>query len=152
MRALLIVVLAGVAAVLPIGGLSAQQGEDKAVVGTWSPPEQDSVFEIYPCEEGRYCGKITMISEVNAPAGSSRVDVNNQDPSLRDRPLLGMIFLTGFRYEGNGSYQDGRIYNPRDGKVYKANMKLEDGNNRLRVRGYVGVPMMGQTQVWTRAR
>lgn len=152
MRAVLIVVLAVVAAVLPIGGLSAQQGEDKAVVGAWAPPEQDSVFEIYPCEEGRYCGKITMIQEPNLPDGSPKVDLNNEDAAQRGRPLLGMIFLSGFRYEGNGSYQDGRIYNPRDGKVYKANMKLEDSNNRLRVRGYVGVPMLGQTQVWTRAR
>lgn len=152
MRAVLVVAFAVLAAALPIGGVSAQQGEEKAVVGVWAPPEQDSAFEIYPCEQGRYCGKITMISEPNLPDGSPKVDLNNEDLSQRGRPLLGMVFLSGFRYDGNGSFQDGRIYNPRDGKMYKANMKLEDNNTRLRVRGYVGVPMLGQTQVWTRAR
>ena len=152
MRAVLVVAFAVLAAALPIGGLSAQQEEEKAVVGLWAPPEQDSAFEIYPCEEERYCGKISMIKEPAMPDGSPKIDLYNEDPAQRGRPLLGMVFLSGFRYEGNGSFQDGRIYNPRDGKLYRANMKLEDNNNRLRVRGYVGVPMLGQTQVWTRTR
>lgn len=127
------------------------QQDGRSVVGTWQPPERDSAFEIYPCGD-RFCGRITMINEPNTPDGKPKADLNNEDPTQRGRPLLGMEFLSGFRHEGGGSYQEGRIYNPRDGKLYKANMKLEDSNNTLRVRGYVGVPMLGQTQVWTRLR
>lgn len=149
MRSVAAVLLSVVVVVMSVQ--AGAQENPAAVVGTWAPPERDSAFEIFPCGD-RYCGKITLIDEPNMPDGTPKVDLNNENPAQRGRPLMGMLFLTDFRHDGNGSYQEGRIYNPRDGKIYKANMKLENNNNTLRVRGYVGTPLLGQTQVWTRVR
>ncbi len=50
-----------------------------------------------------------------------------------------------------GAWDGGRIYNPEDGETYRSTMTL-DGNGTLRVRGYVGAPIFGRSQTWTRVR
>ena len=56
--------------------------------------------------------------------------------------------LKNFAYE-DGEWSGGNIYNPSDGKEYKAYMKLKD-KNTLSVRGYVGISLLGKTDTWTR--
>ena len=36
------------------------------------------------------------------------------------------------------------------GKTYKVRLSLEDNGQKLDVRGYVGMPMLGRTQTWIR--
>ena len=43
----------------------------------------------------------------------------------------------------------GQIYNGENGKIYNANISLQP-DGKLRLRGYVGSPMFGETQLWTR--
>ncbi len=136
-----------VSAVLVWFVLSAAASAQSEILGRWVPPEQDSVVEIYPCGE-QLCGRITDLDEPLAD-GRPKVDINNREESLRGRPILGMELLAGFVRKGPGDFRDGHIYNPRDGKLYKAVLTLlEDGT--LKLRGYVGVPALGKTQIWTR--
>jgi uncharacterized protein (DUF2147 family) len=58
--------------------------------------------------------------------------------------------LKDFTYD-DGEWTDGHIYNPSDGKEYKAYMKLKD-HKTLTVRGYVGISLFGKTDTWTRVR
>jgi hypothetical protein len=44
----------------------------------------------------------------------------------------------------------GTILDPRDGKVYKATMKVTPDGQTLIVRGYIGLEFLGQNQYWTR--
>jgi uncharacterized protein (DUF2147 family) len=53
------------------------------------------------------------------------------------------------RHSGAGNWEDGKIYNPDDGKEYKAVMSMQQDGS-LRVRAYVFLPLLGSTQVWTR--
>ena len=119
------------------------------VIGRWVPAEQDSIIELYQCGD-EMCGRILTLDEPLDDSGKAKVDRNNRDESLRGRPILGMDLLTGFSSKKVGSYRGGRIYNPRDGKLYKAILSLLD-DGTLKIRGYVGVPALGQTQVWTRS-
>jgi uncharacterized protein (DUF2147 family) len=48
-----------------------------------------------------------------------------------------------------GPFEDGHIYNGENGKTYNANISLQP-DGKLRLRGYVGTPMFGETQLWTR--
>lgn len=68
--------------------------------------------------------------------------------AFKDKPILGMNFVWGLKNEGNGVWSGGSILDPKSGKVYKAKMTLD--GNRLNVRGYVGVSILGRTQVWKR--
>ena len=64
--------------------------------------------------------------------------------------MLGLRILSGFSEADPGVWEDGEIYDPSDGDVYHANI-AEDGPTRLRLRGYIGIPLFGRTQGWTRA-
>ena len=127
--------------------------EADAILGLWNIPDNEAQFEIYKCGED-YCGKITYMEEPNYPPndklmpGRPKVDRENPDPQLRSRPMLGMPLMEGFRYEGNNTWR-GRIYNPEDGKTYRCKLSL-DIKNRLNVRGYLGIVLLGRTQRWTR--
>src|SRR5690606_4566928 len=76
------------------------------------------------------------------------LDVNNPDEKLRNRSLLGLKNLDGFKFD-DGEWTGGEIYDPKKGKTYSANMEIEDG--KLHLRGYVGVPLFGRTAVWERS-
>jgi len=57
--------------------------------------------------------------------------------------------LEGFRYTGDNLWEGGRIYNPEDGRKYRCKLWL-DGENRLKLRGYVGMSLLGKTETWIR--
>jgi uncharacterized protein (DUF2147 family) len=61
---------------------------------------------------------------------------------------LGLIILRDFKHD-DGEWTGGRIYDPQNGKDYKCFMKLKD-NKTLNVRGYIGISLLGRTEVWTR--
>lgn len=69
--------------------------------------------------------------------------------ALKDQPIVGMAFLAGLKKSGD-EYSGGTILDPENGKVYKSKMRLSDGGKKLDVRGYIGMPMLGRSQVWVR--
>lgn len=126
-----------------------------AILGLWSLTDRKAQFEIYKCGS-EYCGKISYLSEPNYPsteklgfAGLPIMDLQNPDPALRGRSLLGLPLLEGFRYVGGDTWEGGRIYNPEDGKKYRCKLWL-DGENQLKVRGYLGFSLFGRTETWVR--
>jgi uncharacterized protein (DUF2147 family) len=67
----------------------------------------------------------------------------------KNQPIVGMTIVSGLKKDGD-AYTGGEILDPKDGKVYKSKAVLQDGGKKLDVRGYVGVPMFGRSQVWLR--
>jgi len=115
-------------------------------VGLWETGE--SHMEIYECGD-RICGRIAALDDPLDEDGNERLDKNNPDPALRSRPIIGMDIIVGLVRTGKKKWEDGTIYDPRDGKTYKCVIKLKrDGS--LKVRGYIGTPLLGKTVVWTR--
>jgi uncharacterized protein (DUF2147 family) len=49
-------------------------------------------------------------------------------------------------------YEGGTILDPDTGKLYKASMSLDPEGSRLTVRGYIGLPIFGRSQNWTRVQ
>lgn len=68
--------------------------------------------------------------------------------AFKGKKIAGLTFLWGLKDEGNGEWSGGSILDPKTGKVYKAKVTLK--GNKLYVRGYVGVSLLGRTQVWVR--
>lgn len=67
----------------------------------------------------------------------------------KDKPVIGMTIITGMKADGD-HFVGGQILDPNNGKIYKSKMEIEDKGKKLKVRGYIGVPMLGRSQVWVR--
>jgi uncharacterized protein (DUF2147 family) len=67
----------------------------------------------------------------------------------KDQPVIGMLFMSGLKKSGD-EYTGGQILDPDNGKVYKSKLTLVEGGKKVNVRGYIGVPMLGRSQVWVR--
>jgi uncharacterized protein (DUF2147 family) len=130
--------------------------ESDDILGEWVTEDRDCRVEIFK-KDHRYFGKIAAIKqpnylpgEINGMDGKPRLDSNNQNESLRSRPLVGIELMKNFRFDDD-KWVGGRIYDPKNGKTYKCEVTLaEDGT--LHVRGYVGVSLLGRTTVWESAR
>ena len=68
----------------------------------------------------------------------------------KDHTWLGLEIIRGMKPEGDDKYGDGTILDPRDGKIYKATMKVTPDGQTLVVRGYIGIELLGKNQYWTR--
>lgn len=133
--------------------VSAQEAD--AAVGRYLPPEKDSVFEIFKCGE-KYCGKMICIKDnaykesekEDGVPGTPYLDHHNEDAKLRSRPNLGLQFITGFDYIGEGVYKNGRIYNARDGKTYCGKFTIMPGD-KLDLKGVLcSITFIGKTNTW----
>ena len=67
----------------------------------------------------------------------------------KDQAIIGMTILFGLKKDGE-EYSGGKILDPGNGKLYSSKLSVVDQNNKLNVRGYIGVPFMGRTQTWLR--
>jgi uncharacterized protein (DUF2147 family) len=67
-----------------------------------------------------------------------------------NHPWLGLEIIRGMKPEGENKYGSGTILDPRDGKIYKATIKVTTDGQTLIVRGYIGFELLGQNQYWTR--
>lgn len=67
---------------------------------------------------------------------------------FKDKPIKGIQFVWGLKQKGENNWGDGHILDPKSGKIYRAKMLLK--GHKLYVRGYIGVSVLGRTQVWER--
>ncbi|WP_213778481.1 DUF2147 domain-containing protein [Caballeronia sp. dw_276] len=83
---------------------------------------------------------------------------NNNDPTRRctactdsrkDQLLKGMTIINGMKPDGD-AWDGGQILDPENGKLYKCKMHLDDDGQKLVVRGYIGVSLLGRSQTWVR--
>jgi uncharacterized protein (DUF2147 family) len=128
-----------------------------AILGKWWNQEKESQIEIYKAD-GKYFGKIVYLKEPAYPAndpegmgGQTKIDRKNPDVNKRNVPLIGLLMLWDFSNTGDNLWENGFIYDPRDGKTYKCKMTLESPDI-LNVRGFIGVSLFGRTNAWTRVR
>jgi uncharacterized protein (DUF2147 family) len=71
------------------------------------------------------------------------------DGARHNQPVLGMTILWGLTQQGD-EYQGGEILDPESGKIYRVKMKLTDGGKKLEVRGFIGISLLGRSQIWLR--
>jgi uncharacterized protein (DUF2147 family) len=96
---------------------------------------------------GQYQGKLEKTFP--QPGEDSNPECDKCIGTRRDQPVIGMTILWGM-IKQDEEYQGGEILDPENGKIYRAKMKLADGGKTLHVRGFVGISLLGRTQVWMR--
>lgn len=129
-----------------LAAASAVAASPDVAIGRWMTETKHGIVEIDRCG-GSICGKILSSDSIRGNPGL--LDVNNKDPKLRGRRLLGLQILGGFA-ASDGAWTGGTIYNAEDGGTYHATVTPIDSNH-LKVRGCIFWPLC-KSQVWTRVR
>lgn len=118
-----------------------------AILGVWLNSSGKGQIQLYK-QGNKYFGKLVWLKEPNDEQGKPKLDIKNPDKNAKTKPLIGLVILRDFVHD-DGEWTGGRIYDPQNGKDYKCYMKLKDSKT-LNVRGYIGISMIGRTEVWTR--
>jgi uncharacterized protein (DUF2147 family) len=123
---------------------------DGAPIGKWQTIDDESgkpksIIEIYSVEDVLE-GKIIELLD---PDSSS---ICKQCKGERaNKPLVGMIILWGVTAADNKqSWGGGEILDPKKGKTYSVKLSLKNSGDELKVRGFIGAPFLGRTQIWKR--
>ena len=113
--------------------------------GLWLTENKRSVIQMKKCGEN-LCGYIAWIIE-----GGMQRDNKNPQENLRDQPMCGLQIVQELKQNKNNlnEWQNGKIYKADDGDIYDATLTIKSAGT-LKVRGYVGVPLFGKSQNWTR--
>jgi len=119
------------------------------VLGYWFNEEKTSKVEIFKIGS-LYFAKIVWLKEPNdSVTGKPRVDDLNPDVKLQKTPLLGLVIMKNFIFDGKDEWEDGSIYDPKKGKTYSCYIQF-DSPGKLKIRGYIGVSLLGRTTYWTK--
>jgi len=125
-----------------------------ALVGVWLEEEGQSKIEIYAINttEGiKYEGKIIWLEEPLRDNGEIKLDDKNPNPQLREQTILGLIIMKNLKFKRPNYWHDGSIYDARSGKTYSLEINMPN-NNILKLRGYLGVSLIGKTTIWKRVK
>jgi uncharacterized protein (DUF2147 family) len=129
-----------------------------AEFGVWYDDTGKGAVEIVPCEAApapgamprRLCGRIVWLKNPNDKAGQPLTDGYNPRAALRGRPICGLQVIGDAKPMRNGSWDEGWIYDPKEGKSYDVEIRLRSPE-RLAVTGYLGVKFLSETFIWKRA-
>ena len=124
-------------------GTMAEDDKQSRILGNWLTESKDGIIQISAASGGIYEGRIVG---GNHPG---RLDEKNPDATLRSKPLRGEIILRNLRYDGDGKWSGGAIYEPDTGRSYKCLVQLIAPDS-LKVHGYIGISLLGKSQIWTR--
>lgn len=67
----------------------------------------------------------------------------------KNQPVEGLEILWGFHRDG-AQWTGGQVLDPETGKIYSATITVQDGGSKLKLRGYIGISLIGRTQYWLR--
>lgn len=140
------------ACLLALGGYAAE--DSAGILGVWVTPTKDSRVEVKKAADGTVEGRIVWLKETVYPkddpeAGVTKHDRHNPDASKRDKPIIGLAVVAGFKDDGGKVLKGGTVYNPRDGKTYSGKLTLKSAD-KLEVRGFIGISLLGASEEWTR--
>jgi uncharacterized protein (DUF2147 family) len=149
MRARFIAVVA-LLPLLPLAGPASSAEPSPA--GLWQAVDDDTkqptAWFLISNRNGVYDGIIAKM--FLKPGEDPNVVCDKCTDDRHDHRWLGLEIIRGMKPEDSDKFAGGTILDPRDGKVYKATMKLTPDNQTLVVRGYLGFELLGQNQYWTR--
>ncbi len=131
--------------------LTAQKADD--ILGVWLNADKDAHIEVY-LVGNKYFGKIIWMQDpIDPETGQPKLDKLNPEVSLQSRPKMGLVLLSDFVFDED-EWTDGEIYDPKSGKTYSCYMEFEDeaDHNTLKIRGYIGISLVGKTTYWTRVK
>lgn len=146
MRPLLTLSLLAAIAATPLA-----MAQDGSPVGLWKTIDDASgkptaLIRITE-QQGELQGKIEKL--FRAPNEDQNPKCVQCTDARKDQPIVGMTIVSGLKKTGD-EYTGGEILDPKNGKVYKSKLTVREGGKKVEVRGFIGMPMFGRSQVWLR--
>lgn len=128
--------------------LATQAALAATAAGTWKTIDDEtkqakSLVEISEAPNGELSGKVIKL--FNNPEAVC----DKCDGVQKGKPIVGLTIMSGLKKDGEG-WENGKILDPKSGKLYSAKAKLIEGGKKLEVRGFLGISLLGRTQVWER--
>lgn len=125
-------------------------GYSQSIFGKWNSFNEDtneieSVIEVYQKDNKAYA----KIIEITDPERKDATCIKCKG-KRKNQKILGMDILTGLKKDDD-EWSGGKILDPKNGKEYKCYIKLNDPNT-LKLRGYIGISLIGRTAIWKRAK
>ncbi|MFC1887325.1 DUF2147 domain-containing protein [Candidatus Cloacimonadota bacterium] len=123
--------------------------QDLSPVGKWKTIDDEtgepkSIIEIWE-ENGMLYGRIEFL--FLEPDEDPNPLCDKCTGELKDQPVLGMVILKDLKQSGQ-QWKGGTILDPDNGKTYKCKIEVIEEGKRLKVRGFIGVSLLGRTQYW----
>ena len=117
------------------------------LTGIWVTDDGLGAVEFAACGGSMRCGHIVWIKDPLDKDGHPIRDTKNPDPVAREKPLCGAEIVKNLKHQDDGSWDEGTVYDPGEGKSYSVAIKvLPDGN--LEVTGYMGTKLLSETMIW----
>ncbi|MDC1451192.1 DUF2147 domain-containing protein [Vicingaceae bacterium] len=134
------------------GAVNAQEVTDAdKLIGIWEPSHGKAKVKVEKIGE-KYYGKIVWLREpIDPETNGPKLDKNNPDENLQNKPLRGFRILKDFQFTDKNEWTEGTIYDPENGNTYSCIIKMTD-DNTLDIRGYIGVSVLGRTDIWKRLK
>ena len=132
-------------------GAGAQAAGDSPV-GLWriiddKTGQPQGIMKIYETSPGMIAGRLEQTFD---PTDVNKVCTECED-DRKDKPLLGLEIMRGLKKSGD-EYNGGSILDPESGDDYGCTIKVTDGGQKLLVRGFLGISLLGRTQTWIREK
>lgn len=145
------ITLAALALLLAATPAGAAGPSTDPIVGQWVQEDDDThapdaVIEIREAA-GLYTG--TIVKLYPAPDRPATPRCTACDGARKNQPIVGLTVIEGVRRAG-ATFDGGSILDPETGKSYSVRLKPAVDGKTLAVTGYVGLPVLGETRVWTR--
>jgi uncharacterized protein (DUF2147 family) len=127
----------------------AASNESGSPLGVWHAEGGAAQVQITECGGG-LCGRVIQLRSPFDESGCELRDVLNPKLEKQRRPVLGLEILRAIEHRSDDRREwSGTIYDPGSGRTYSCTVQM-DGEDRLRLHGYVGVPIIGRTTTWIR--
>jgi uncharacterized protein (DUF2147 family) len=136
-------VCSATALVIPADIAAADRLGEQNIVGEWWTEDRSGRVTFFLAKTGTYTARLSY-------SKNPRKDVENDDPKMRSRDVVGIVLIWKLKYEED-QYVDGYVYNPEDGNIYRIEVTSIDKDS-IKVRGFMGISLFGQSQIWKRYR
>jgi len=137
---------------LPVFSTAQNSYGSDALCGEWWTPERQGRITFFK-NGSTYSGKVSWIKKnIDPETGNPILDKHNPDPSLRQRPITGLVLFYNFKYNASkDKYVDGSLYDSDHGNTYSCWIKLID-KDVLELHGYIGFSLLGKSVYFTRVK